>query len=76
MTSPRPTHTASAIYRVPLLIGLVSAVGLASALLGDGVWDVLSWLTLAVPVGLAAMHWRRSKIATQISVIDAQKPSS
>ena len=32
MTSPRPTHTASAIYRVPLLIGLVSAVGLASAL--------------------------------------------
>ncbi len=61
MTARRPTHSAGTIYRIPLLIAAVSAIGLASALLGDGMWDVLSWLTLAVPVGLAAMHWRRSK---------------
>jgi hypothetical protein len=46
---------------MPLLIAAVSAIGLASALLGDGVWDVLSWLTLAAPVVLAAVHLRRSK---------------
>ena len=59
--SARPTYTASAIYRVPLLIAIVSAVGLASALLGDGLWDALSWLTLAMPVGLATIHWRKSR---------------
>jgi len=57
----RPTHSAATIYRIPLLIGAVSAIGLASALLGDGVWDALSWLTLTVPVVLAAVHWQRSK---------------
>ncbi len=63
MTARRPAYPASAIYRVPLLIGIVTGVGLISALLGDGLWDVLSWLTLAVPVALAAMHWRRSRRA-------------
>ena len=60
MTARRPLHSFSAIYRIPLVIALISAVGLTSALLGDGMWDVLSWLALAVPVVLAAMHWRRS----------------
>jgi hypothetical protein len=40
------------IFFVPLLIGMVSAAGLASALLGDGIWDALSWLTLGVPVAV------------------------
>jgi hypothetical protein len=62
MTARRPTYTTSVIYRIPLLIAVVSAIGLASALLGDGMWDGLSWLTLAVPVVLAAMYWRRSKL--------------
>jgi hypothetical protein len=59
MTPPRPTpHPTAAIYRIPLLIALISAVGLASALLGDGIWDALSWLALGVPVALALLHWR------------------
>jgi positive regulator of sigma E activity len=57
----RPLQSSSTIYRIPLVIALISAVGLTSALLGDGVWDVLSLLALAVPVALAAMHWRRSR---------------
>jgi len=61
MTARRPLYTASTIYRIPLVIAAVTAFGLTSALLGDGLWDVLSWLTLAVPVGLAVMHWRRSR---------------
>ena len=61
MTVRRPAHSAATIYRIPLLIAAVSAIGLASALLGDGLWDVLSWLTLAVPVTLAALYWQRSK---------------
>lgn len=37
------------ILRWPLLIAMVSIVGLVSALVGDGWWDMLSWATLGVP---------------------------
>jgi len=36
-------------FALPLLIGLLSAVGLLSALLGDGGWDVTAWIGLGVP---------------------------
>ena len=38
------------IWRAPLLLAAVSAVGLTSALLADGLGDALAWLTLATPV--------------------------
>ncbi len=34
------------IFRWPLLLGLVSIAGLAAALMGNGAWDVISWLCL------------------------------
>lgn len=37
-----------------MVLALLSTVGLVSALVGDGVWDVLSWLTLAVPIAIGA----------------------
>ncbi len=42
----------AAIFRWPLLIAVLTAVGLLAALVGDDVWDALSWALLAVPVGL------------------------
>lgn len=39
-------------FTLPLLIGLLSAVGLFSALLGDGTWDVVAWLGLGIPAVL------------------------
>jgi hypothetical protein len=39
-----------AIWAWPLAIALLSALGLLSALLGDGAWDVLSWIGLGAPV--------------------------
>jgi hypothetical protein len=41
------------VWRWPIVIGVVSAVGLFSALAGDGWADTLSWLLLAVPVACA-----------------------
>ena len=38
------------VFSIPLAIGLVSVTGLFSALLGDGAWDVLSWIGLGIPV--------------------------
>ena len=58
----RARHYRSAwdVFRIPLLTGLICAVGLCLALVGDGVWDGLSWLALSLPVALAAFYWRRA----------------
>jgi hypothetical protein len=58
--SRTPVQATAQIYRMPLLIAAVSAIGLASALLGDGVWDVLSWAVLGLPVAVACFFWVRS----------------
>jgi len=41
------------IFAWPALIGLLGALGLFAALLGDGWWDGLSWLGLGIPAWLA-----------------------
>ncbi|WP_167406746.1 hypothetical protein [Bradyrhizobium forestalis] len=48
------------MFRVPLLVGLVCTAGLGLALVGDGIWDGLSWLALSLPVTLVAFYWRRA----------------
>jgi hypothetical protein len=43
------------VFGRPIALGIASAIGLLSALLGDGVWDAVSWATLGVP--LAVVVW-------------------
>jgi hypothetical protein len=38
------------VWAVPVLLGILTVVGLLAALLGDGVWDLVSVAALAVPV--------------------------
>lgn len=38
------------LWGAPILLGILTLIGLLSALLGDGIWDVLSALTLGIPV--------------------------
>jgi hypothetical protein len=35
-------------WAAPIGIALISSVGMLSALLGDGLWDALSWLALGL----------------------------
>ena len=50
-----PKHrTIKQIFAVPALIGVMSIAGLVSALVGDGVWDGLSWLMLVTPIVIYA----------------------
>ncbi|AMK23165.1 MULTISPECIES: hypothetical protein [Sphingomonadaceae] len=46
------------VFRWPLLIGIMSFVGLLSALVGDGWYDALSWLCLGACVFLMVVAWR------------------
>ncbi|CAG8869964.1 hypothetical protein PS627_03756 [Pseudomonas fluorescens] len=46
------SHRSQATGRIflwPLVIGLLGALGLFAALLGDGGWDALSWFGLGIP---------------------------
>jgi hypothetical protein len=47
------------VFAAPLAIAGLSTIGLISALVGDDIWDVLSWLTLAVPVAVILYYWLR-----------------
>ncbi|WP_050426429.1 hypothetical protein [Bradyrhizobium tropiciagri] len=48
------------IFAAPLVIAIVSTVGLISALVGDGWWDAVSWAALGLPVLLYLLFvWRR-----------------
>ncbi|QXI38868.1 hypothetical protein [Pseudomonas xantholysinigenes] len=49
------------IFAWPLLIALLSAIGLFAALLGDGAWDSLAWLGLgsSAVLGLSGFWPRR-----------------
>lgn len=59
--APTRTPARRSVWRIPLLLALLSVVGLLSALLGDDVWDALSWAALGAPV--AVIVW---KIATPV----------
>jgi hypothetical protein len=51
--------TKTQIWGAPSALGVVSAVGLLSALLADGLWDVLSWIALSAPVAVCIRSlWR------------------
>lgn len=49
------------VWPVPILLGVIAAVGLVSALLSDGLGDYLAWLTLAIPVAVVLWYAPRRK---------------
>lgn len=51
-------QSAAEVFRVPIWLGVASVVGLVSALLGDGVWDGVSWLAIFAPIGAVWWAWR------------------
>jgi hypothetical protein len=48
--------TNRAIWAMPAVLGLLTIVGLLVALVGDGIWDLVSVAALAVPVLVGCWH--------------------
>lgn len=44
---------------IPFLLFVTSTSALILALVFDGVWDVLAWLTLATPLCISFFAWLR-----------------
>lgn len=59
--SKTPTRSLWTVFTAPLVIGVLSLIGLVSALAGDGLADWLSWAALAVPVLAVAWAMRRRR---------------
>jgi hypothetical protein len=49
------------VWRAPIALNLVCAVGLAAALVSDGAGDVAAWFALALPVLVSVRYAIRSK---------------
>lgn len=43
-----------ALWGMPILLGILTVIGLLSALFGDGIWDAVSAITLGAPVVVGA----------------------
>ena len=58
----KPRHAFWRLWGWPLVMGVLTTVGLISALFSDGgVGDMLAWITLGIPVAVCAWFgWRRS----------------
>jgi hypothetical protein len=50
------TRSTMQIWGAPLLLAVLTIIGLSSALLGDGVWDLVSAMALGAPVGVGAWY--------------------
>jgi hypothetical protein len=48
---------ASTLWAAPVALGVLTVIGLLSALLGDGIWDALSAITLGAPVAVGVRYW-------------------
>jgi hypothetical protein len=57
---PASKPSGAYVFGAPLLLAVASTFGLVSALLGDGIWDVLSWFALGGPVMLIVWYTARS----------------
>lgn len=47
------------VFAMPILLGLLSAIGLVVALLGDDIWDAVGWVGLGIPLLVAAWYMMR-----------------
>jgi hypothetical protein len=54
MNERREKH-AQRVWRAPALIASANLLGLVSALIGDGLFDAISWIALAT--GIVAIGW-------------------
>jgi hypothetical protein len=55
-------------WRTPVALGMLTASGLLSALVSDGIGDIWSWIALAAPLVVAVLCiWRRPAVKPAFS---------
>jgi hypothetical protein len=68
MTRPGSRHSFGRIWRWPAALAALTVFGLLSALLGQGgIWWVLSWIALSMPLVTAAIASRLQREKNRLS---------
>ncbi|KFC61389.1 MULTISPECIES: hypothetical protein [unclassified Massilia] len=49
-------RTRTQIWAMPVLLAILTVIGLVPALLGDGIWDLVSAVSLGTPVAVGAWY--------------------
>ena len=57
----KPSTPFRGVWAAPLFIAFFTTGGLLAALLGDGVWNVFSWIALAIPVAIVSWIFSRHR---------------
>jgi len=55
----RRNRSLGEIFAMPVLLGVLSAIGLVVALLGDEIWDAVGWVGLGIPLLIAVWYLLR-----------------
>jgi hypothetical protein len=58
MNAIRKNQALGRIFAIPIVLNALAATGLAAGLFGDGMFDAMSWLLLALPLLVAAWCFR------------------
>ena len=54
------------VWGAPLILALITIFGLLSALLGTGIWYILSWIALIIPLAIIVRKvWWKSTIKSK-----------
>ena len=49
------------LWGAPIALAVLSAIGLVAALIGDGVYDAVSWIGLGLPVAVSLWYGLRRR---------------
>lgn len=64
------------LFEIPIVLAVITIAGLLSALLGDGIWNVLSWIALSIPLAVIIFYAGRPAKSMTISTDVADCPLS
>lgn len=53
------------VWGIPLILAAITLFGLLAALLGTGIWYILSWIALIVPIVIVVWKWGNPTIKSK-----------
>ncbi len=56
-----PKNAFFKLWGAPILLAIATLAGLLSALIGDGLWDGVSWILLGLLVVVISYYWTRGR---------------
>ena len=51
------SNNSKKIWQTPMLLTILTLFGLLAALLGEGIWHLLSWIAMLIPLVVVIWFW-------------------